>query len=129
MRLLLDSHALLWWQLGDDRLPATAKRAIANDDTEAFVSIASIWELAIKLGLGKLPEAESSIAELKDNGALPGFTMLPISERHAVDAGLLEISHRDPFDRMLIAQAQVEALTIVTRDASFDAYEVAVMRC
>lgn len=124
MRLLLDSHALLWWQLGDKRLPPTAKQAIADEDTEAFVSIASIWELAIKLGLGKLPQAEASIAELKTSGALPGFAMLPISEQHAVDAGLLEIPHRDPFDRMLIAQARRESLVLVSNESIFDGFGV-----
>ena len=124
MRLLLDSHALLWWQLGDRRLPSMAKQAIADQDTEALVSIASIWELAIKLGLGKLPEAESSIAELRTGGSLPGFTMLPISEQHAVDAGLLEISHRDPFDRMLIAQARRESLVLVSNESIFDGFGV-----
>jgi PIN domain nuclease of toxin-antitoxin system len=121
MRLLLDSHAIMWWVLDDKRLPATARRVISDPDCQAHVSIASVWEIAIKLGIGKLPEAGQFIADLQTGAALPGFDMLPITASHAVAAGTLEIAHKDPFDRMLIAQALAEGLTLVSNEKPFDA--------
>jgi PIN domain nuclease of toxin-antitoxin system len=121
MRLLLDSHAILWWVLDDARLTEKAKRAIADPDNETHVSIASVWEIAIKLGIGKLPEAAGFISDLRTGTALPGFDVLTITASHAVAAGTLAIAHKDPFDRMLIAQALAEDLTLVSNEKLFDA--------
>lgn len=124
MRLLLDTHTLLWW-LADRRLGQEARERIADPDTLVAVSAASVWEAAIKASLGKLRVPGSLADAVADNG----FEALPISLRHAASAGALPPHHRDPFDRMLIAQAVAEGLTIVTRDAAFNAYEVAVLPC
>ena len=112
MRLLLDTHALLWWLADDAALAQAARAAIADGGNEVFVSAASAWEIAIKHELGKL-DVPQDLTEAIDSAA---FTGLPITIEHARLAGALSPHHRDPFDRMLIAQAQAESLTIVTRD-------------
>jgi PIN domain nuclease of toxin-antitoxin system len=124
MRLLLDTHALLWWIFDSADLPATSRAAIADADNEALVSSASGWEIATKHRLGKLPEADDVVGRLPfylRRGRLEG---LPISLEHALAAGGLPGPHRDPFDRMLIAQARLEELTVVTRDRVFRDYGV-----
>ena len=122
MRLLLDTHTLIWW--ADDRpLAGAAAAAIRSPDNAKFVSAASIWEAEIKVQLGKL-ELEVDLAA----GSLAhGFEALPITFDHARAAGRLPAHHGDPFDRMLVAQAQLEGLTIVTRDPVFARYPVAVL--
>lgn len=123
MRLLLDTHALIWWATLDRRLSPKAKKAIARQESEVHVSAASAWEIATKSRLGKLewpPEAGS----LRDYVVGQGFLPLPISVEHAERAGQLAIEHRDPFDRMLIAQAQSENLLLVSNEALFDDYAV-----
>ena len=122
--LLLDTHTLLWWWAGLP-LDETAARRISDPGTFVAVSAASVWELAIKATLGKVT-VEGSVV---DHVASSGFEPLAISLGHAERAGALPRHHRDPFDRMLIAQAQAERLTIVTRDPAFDAYEVDVLPC
>ncbi len=124
MNLLLDSHAFLWWRLDDKRLPERAKAAIADPERRAFLSVATIWELAIKVGLGKLPSAAPSIAELARDDPVSEFELLPIQPRHAVGAGMLEIPHRDPFDRLLIYQARSESLILVSNEKLFDNFGV-----
>ena len=121
MRLLLDSHTLLWW-LEDDRprLGPQAQALITDAANEVFVSAATIWELAIKRATGKLQTPADLEAEVRQNG----FIALPISFRHAERAGRLPLLHRDPFDRMLVAQAQAENLTLITGDASIARYAV-----
>ena len=121
MRLLLDTHALLWWLLDDMALPGTARRAIEKAET-VYVSSASIWEVAIKQRLGKLPELALSVAELPELVLQCRFAPLPITDRHAAAVALLPAHHRDPFDHLLIAQAQLEKLVVVTRDERFAAY-------
>ncbi len=123
MRLLLDSHAYLWWLADDARLSAAARRAIADSRSIVHVSAATIWELAIKAALGRL---DTDGADLTDEIAANGFVELPISARHAAQAGGLPSHHDDPFDRMLIAQALSEELTLITRDPAFRVYEVAI---
>lgn len=123
MRLLLDSHAYLWWLANDARLPAAARAAIADSRSIVHVSAATIWELAIKAALGRL---DTGGADLTDEIAANGFVELPITARHATEAGALPHHHDDPFDRMLIAQALSEELVLVTRDRAFRAYEVAI---
>lgn len=124
MNLLLDTHALLWW-LGDVELGDEVREVINAPGPAPFVSAATVWEVAIKINLGKLDAPEPLVQAVTEEG----FEPLPISFEHAERAGGLPLHHTDPFDRLLIAQAQVEGLTIVTRDRSFDAYEVAVLRC
>ncbi len=125
MKLLLDTHALLWWLLDDPELPRSARRAIERADV-VRVSAASIWEVAIKQRLGKLPELALAVAELPELVRSSGFVPLAIDERHAAAVASLPLHHRDPFDHLLIAQAQIEQLTLVTRDPQFAAYGVDV---
>ena len=119
MRLLLDTHVLLWW-LADDRTLAKNGRAIiASPDNDLFVSSASLWEISIKAALGRL---EIELDDLEDAIARNGFHSLPIGFRHTLTAGRLPIIHRDPFDRLLIAQASVEELRVVSHDTVFERY-------
>ena len=124
MTLLLDTHALLWWLEGRELADDVSAR-IADPSTLVAVSAASIWEAAVKEALGKLstpePLGSAAVAE--------GFEPLAVTFEHADRVGRLPAHHRDPFDRMLVAQAQVEGLTIVTRDPAFDAYEGPIARC
>lgn len=119
MRLLLDTHTLIWWD--NDQLPRRVTAAIQAADV-VFVSAVTAWEIAIKSALGKLV-ARATVEEV---AADYGFSSLPISIGHADAVRGLAPHHRDPFDRLLIAQAQTEDLTIVTRDPAFKLYEVAV---
>jgi PIN domain nuclease of toxin-antitoxin system len=124
MQLLLDTHALLWWLSGDDALSAAARTAIADEKNGIFVSAASIWEIATKHRIGKLPGIAAVIADLDRVIADQGFIGLPINLRHGQVAGSLPGPRRDPFDRMLIAQAMLENLVLVSNEQSFDAYGV-----
>lgn len=124
MKLLLDTHALIWWSLEHPRLPAKARDAIANASAEVTVSAASIWEMAIKVRSGKLPEMEVFLDALRTGQGIPGIAILPITAAHAIHAGLLSIPHKDPFDRMLIAQAQLERLSLVSNERLFDGFGV-----
>lgn len=124
MRLLLDSHAFLWWLAEDAKLSAEARQAVADPSSVVHISAATIWELSIKSALGKLDlDGADLVEEIEENA----FVELPMTARHSIAAAALPRHHEDPFDRMLIAQAQLEGLTIVTRDASFRAYEVALL--
>ena len=124
MRLLLDTHALPWWLDGDRRLSRRARTAIGEAENTVFVSAASAWEITTKNRLGKLPGAADVAADVAGAVSGQGFTALDITIVHAQRAGRLPGEHRDPFDRMLIAQSQVEDLQIVTDDTVFDAYGV-----
>lgn len=124
MRLLLDTHAFLWWLAGSSRLPLAARRAIADESNHVLVSAASAWELTTKHRLGKLPGADAIADRITDAIAEQGFEELPITVDDAARAGALPGPHRDPFDRMLIAQSQSHALTIISTDAEFDQYGV-----
>ena len=124
MRLLIDTHALLWWLDGDRRLPVRIRRAIANDTNTILVSAASAWEITTKARLGKLPGALDVAADVSGCVSGQGFTPLDITLLHAQRAGALAGLHRDPFDRMLIAQAQLEDVAIVSDDEAFDDYDV-----
>ena len=124
MRLLLDTHVWLWWLNDDRRLGRRARQVLGNPRTEVYVSAASAWELAIKAALGKLRLGKADLeAEISANG----FLELPIRTRHALQAGRLAPVHQDPFDRMLVAQAQAEELAVVTGDPIFERYGVAVL--
>lgn len=119
MRLLLDTHVLLWWLSDDRKLPKNARGIIANPDNDVLVSSASMWEISIKTALGQL---EIELDDLEDAIARNGFRSLPIGFRHALTAGRLPAVHRDPFDRMLVAQASVEELRVVSHDRVFERY-------
>ena len=123
MRVLLDTHTLLWWLDGDRRLSRRARNAIAADGNTVLVSAASAWEISTKVRLGKLPGAIEVAAELPAILRRQNFESLPIAIVHALRAGNLPGPHRDPFDRMLIAQAQDEDL-LVSNERVFDAYGV-----
>lgn len=121
MALLLDTHVVLWWLADDNMLDSTIKDRL-DVDPEIFVSTVTVWEVGIKQTLGKLT-GEGNLAEhVRDSG----FAVLPISADHAIAASALPLHHRDPFDRMLIGQALVEGLTVMTRDRAFDAYDLPV---
>ncbi len=124
MRLLLDTHAFIWWLAGDPALPASAQAAIIDAGNAVFVSAASTWEIATKHRIGKLPGVAAIAADLDQAIADQGFLGLPISPRHGQAAGSLPGPHRDPFDRMLIAQAMLEDLVLVSNEQAFDAYGV-----
>ncbi len=125
MRLLLDTHAFLWWLAGDEALSSAARAAIADDANGVFVSAASAWEIATNYRIGKLPGVAAVVADLDGAIADQGFVALPIGVRHGQAAGALPGPHRDPFDRMLIAQAMLENLVLVSNEQPFDAYGVA----
>lgn len=124
MRLLLDTHALLWWLAGDAALSAAAKSALADDNNDIFVSAASTWEISTKHRLGKLPGVAAIASDLAGSIADQGFLGLPVTLRHGQAAGALPGLHRDPFDRMLIAQALIEQLVLVSNERLFDDYNV-----
>lgn len=123
LRLLLDTHALLWWVANHPALSGPADQAISAADNEVFVSAASAWEVTTKARLGKLvagPLAQDFVTEVRRQGFIP----LSISMDHGQRAGNLPGAHRDPFDRMLIAQAQAENLVLVSNEVIFDTYGV-----
>ena len=124
MRLLLDTHAFLWWLAGDEQLSGAARAAIADDENDVFVSAASAWEIATKHRIGKLPAVAAIVADLDGVLSDQSFIGLSISIRHGQAGGALPGPHRDPFDRMLIAQAILEDLTLVSNELAFDAYGV-----
>lgn len=123
MRVLVDTHVVLWWLLSSRRIRTEHAALLADPETTVWVSAATVWEIGIKRRLGKLrfsaPISESCLAA--------GFGLLPVSAQHAEVAGALDLHHRDPFDRMLVAQAQIEQMAIMTVDPVFDAYDVATV--
>jgi PIN domain nuclease of toxin-antitoxin system len=123
VRLLLDTHTLLWWLADDPRLAEQARTAMGDPANDAFVSAASAWEIAIKAGLGKVSMPDDLVEQLAANS----FTALPVQMTHALAVRHLPDHHRDPFDRLLVAQAQIEGLTLVTADRSIPRYDVAVL--
>jgi len=124
MRLLLDTHALLWWFMNDPQLPARVATAILDDANEVLISAASAWEIATKHRLGKLPEAREAYPRFEELVAADGFGYLSVSHRHGLRAGAYPAAHADPFDRMLAAQAEIEDLLLVTRDPAFRLFPV-----
>ncbi len=123
-RLLLDTHAFLWW-IGDaPELSEAARHAIADPDNECYLSLASCWEMSIKSSLGKLKLPGSVERFVAEQVAINGFVLLGIELRHAAKVERLPFHHRDPFDRLLIAQAQAEKLTLITVDGAFAKYGV-----
>lgn len=124
MRALLDTHALIWWFSNNDSLTSAIREIIADRANEMHVSAASAWEIATKHRLGKLPKVADLVSDFSTRIELEGFRLLPISAEHAIRAGSLSGPHKDPFDRMLIAQAQAENMPIVSNEAIFESYGV-----
>jgi PIN domain nuclease of toxin-antitoxin system len=124
MRLLLDTHTFLWWMLSDRHLSRTARDAISTTAAEVFVSAASAWEIATKFHSGRLPGADDVARDVRRAIDEEGFLELAITVPHAQRAGNLPHVHRDPFDRMLIAQAHTEELALVSNERVFDRYGV-----
>jgi PIN domain nuclease of toxin-antitoxin system len=120
--LLLDTHVVLWWLADDPSLSAEIKDRL-DHEPDIYVSSATVWEVTIKQAIGKLKEP----ADLPERIRNSGFRDLPVGSEHAIAAGRLPMIHRDPIDRMLIAQARCEDLTLVTRDSRCQQYEVAVL--
>lgn len=123
MRLILDTHILLWWWDDSPRLPADMRSLISNADHEVFVSAVSIAEIAVKKSVGRLEIGDDFAGGI----ASDGFTELPLTAAHSGQLATLPLLHRDPFDRMLIAQAQVEQATLVTIDRLMKQYDVATL--
>lgn len=127
MRLLLDTHVWLWL-IGDaDRLTPESRAVLASPDTELFLSVAAVWEIAIKTSAGKLRYVGQPAVQLPLHITRSGVMPLGISVDHALAAAALPMHHRDPFDRMMIAQAQAEELTLATADERFNAYDVRLL--
>ena len=124
MRVLLDTHAFLWWVADSRKLSASAHRAIGDEDNDVFVSAASAWEIATKYRLGKLPGAEALAVDIVGTISDQGFDKLPIGVKDAARAGALPGIHRDPFDRVLIAQAMRRNLVLISNESRFDQYGV-----
>ena len=122
MSLLLDTHVVLWWLADDPTLPSDIKDRL-DHEPDVYVSTATIWEVAIKQAIGKLPGPADLPQRIRDCG----FQPLAINADHAITAGRLPLIHRDPFDRMLVAQAQCEGHTLVTRDENCRKYDVPVL--
>lgn len=122
MRLLVDTHAFIWMATDPRRLSAAAASSLRDPSNDVYVSAVTGWEIAIKRGRGRLrfPDVDRSMLRVLD------VVELPVALRHAGEVGVLPDHHRDPFDRMLIAQARVDGLTVVTRDEAFAAYEVSI---
>lgn len=127
MRLLLDTHALLWWWTDDPKLSATARQAIADAENQVLVSAASAWEIATKHRLGKLPHAAQALDRFNELVVADGFEHLPIGYLHSLKAGAYASEHRDPFDRMLAAQADLEKAVLVTLDPIFAGFQCRVL--
>ena len=124
MGALLDTHALIWWVEGDARITPRLRRMIGHPGEDVYVSAATAWEIATKTRIGKLKTPKALLQDFVEAIELFGFLPLPISLRHGYDAGRLSGAHRDPFDRMLAAQARAEDLTLVSCDPAFEALGV-----
>lgn len=127
MQVLLDTHSFLWWIDNDDHLSSTARQAIADGSNEVFFSAASGWEIAIKAQLGKLRLPNGPEAFVSEHLQLNGFRPLSISVSHALHTASLPSIHRDPFDRILVAQSQLEHIAIVTSDPLIQQYQVSII--
>jgi PIN domain nuclease of toxin-antitoxin system len=124
LRALLDTHALIWWFSDDASLPQTVRGIIADTDNTLVMSAASAWELAIKYQSGKLRKVADLVSDFSGRIDREGFQLLPISAEHGIRAGLLPGLHKDPFDRMLIAQCHAENIPIISNDTVFEGYGV-----
>jgi PIN domain nuclease of toxin-antitoxin system len=119
---LLDTHTLLWWLFDDQRLPDTVRAIMTDAEHRIFVSSASAWEIATKYRLGRIPAARGLVQDIRGWIRRARFDELPIGIQHAQRAGGFAAAHRDPFDRMLAAQSEIEDLPLVTRDPAFSTF-------
>lgn len=124
LKLLLDTHALIWWLAGDEALSLRAREAIEDETNSITVSAASAMEVATKFRIGKLPDAAVLAQDFEAIIADQGFAELPITVHHARRAGEMDIAHKDPFDRFLIAQAQSEDMVLISNETLFDGFAV-----
>ncbi|HXU46002.1 MAG TPA: type II toxin-antitoxin system VapC family toxin [Thermoanaerobaculia bacterium] len=127
MRILLDTHCWLWMQADSKRLSQPTRALLQDPDNQLFLSAASSWEIAIKYALGKLPLPLPPVEYVLSRMETSGTTPLPVQHSHALHVGSLPHHHADPFDRLLIAQAQLENLELLTVDRQFEAYEVGLL--
>ena len=126
MRLLIDTHILIWFLEGNRLLSISRRQTIAKARNDIFVSVASLWEIAIKISLGKLLLIKP-LADVIKQITVEDIEILPISPEHILQVSTLPFHHRDPFDRLLIAQAQVENLAVMTNDVEFSGYKVEIL--
>lgn len=124
MQVLLDTHTLLWWFTDDQRLSGQARGLIAEESNVVFVSAASAWEIATKQRLGKLDDVPHAAERFTELVAADGFGHLAVNHLHSVRAGGYAVAHRDPFDRMLAAQSELEQLILLTRDPAFKLFDI-----
>jgi PIN domain nuclease of toxin-antitoxin system len=127
MRYLLDTHSFLWWNMDDVQLSLIAKEIIADADNEIFLSAASAWEIAIKTARGRLTLPEDPTRYVSNRMNLHGFQALPVQIHHAVQVYKLPMHHADPFDRLLIAQSQIDSMPLISVDSEIRKYEVEVV--
>ncbi len=127
MRYLLDTHTFLWWNMDDAQLSSIAKNLIADGNNEIFLSAASAWEIAIKTARGRLDLPEDPTRYISNRLSLHGFQALPVQIHHAVQVYKLPLHHADPFDRLLIAQSQIESMPLISVDSEIRKYEVEVV--
>jgi len=119
MSYLIDTHVLLWWVFDDPKLCDISRQILKNTNHTIYVSSASAWEIATKYRIGKMPEAKQLLSDYEPLLKQMGFNELAVSTAHALRAGQLPIEHRDPFDRMLMAQSEIEAIPIISYDKAF----------
>ncbi|MBD2564238.1 MULTISPECIES: type II toxin-antitoxin system VapC family toxin [Nostoc] len=127
MKLLLDTQCWLWWFAQPERLNEEVIAHIADENNELWLSVASIWEIGIKVAIGKLPLPDPLDSYISSRMAQLGMRSLEITASHALQAAALPLHHRDPFDRMLIAQAQIEEMTLVSADSMFNKYDISLV--
>jgi len=127
MRLLLDTHALLWWWQDAPQLAEAARTAMLDPASEVFVSAASAWEIATKVRKGQLPDFGCSLSAFVDDVVRDGFNHLDVTARHGVHGGSLSGGHKDPFDRLIAAQALLEDMVVITRDREIAAFGCKVL--
>jgi len=126
MNLLVDSHALIWFITDNNKLPINTKKFIESNDNDCYVSIATFWEIGIKNSIGRL-DLNSDLQKIFRIIEESGFDILPITTNHILQNADLELYHQDPFDRIIIAQAMVEKMTIITKDTQFKNYNTPIV--
>jgi PIN domain nuclease of toxin-antitoxin system len=124
MKILLDTHAFLWFITGDANLSDKARTSIEDDSNQMIISMASMWEMAIKISIGRLKVSEPFELLIPSQIQINGFELLPIQLEHVYKVSSLPFHHRDPFDRLLVSQCMVEKCPIISRDSAFDRYQV-----
>ncbi|AVH62048.1 type II toxin-antitoxin system VapC family toxin [Nostoc sp. 'Peltigera membranacea cyanobiont' N6] len=127
MKLLLDTQCWLWWFTQPELLNEAAIAHIADETNELWLSVGSIWEMGIKVAIGKLPLADPLDSYISSRMTVLAMRSLEITASHALQAAALPLHHRDPFDRMLIAQAQIEEMTLVSADSMFNKYDISLL--